>query len=36
MLDLWEDRAKEVQANGWHWEYQFIDLQVSSLMSAAF
>lgn len=31
MLELWEERAKEVQANGWHWEYQFIDLQVSTV-----
>lgn len=29
MLDLWEERAREVQANGWYWEYTFISLDVS-------
>jgi len=35
MLELWDERAKEVQANGWHWEYQFIDLQVSTVLYCA-
>lgn len=35
MLELWEDRAKEVQANGWYWEYDFMNLNVESVLVAS-
>ncbi|CAI5976903.1 unnamed protein product [Closterium sp. NIES-65] len=28
MLELWRNRAKEVENNGWFWEYSFLSLNV--------
>ncbi|GJP83115.1 hypothetical protein CLOP_g13317 [Closterium sp. NIES-67] len=28
MLELWRNRAKEVEGNGWFWEYSFLSLNV--------